>query len=179
MTKPVKYASKSSVTAHKTDIAAEPSGISISPVAKILLEPDGQCPIHKRPHPLNKFKLFREKSLEERKAYLGENRICYRCCGSTQHIAKDCKIAVKCLECNSDKHIAALHSGPAPVTTQSVIADNNDSGEHSERSSPSVTSKCTEICGNAVGSRSCSKICFVKAYPAGKKEKAIKNGDFR
>ena len=74
----------------------------------------------------------------------------------------------------SEKHIAALHPGPPPVTTKSVMADNDDSGEQNDSASPSVTSKCTEICGNADSSRSCSKICLVKTYPAGKKEKAIK-----
>ncbi|XP_036952751.1 uncharacterized protein LOC119018863 isoform X1 [Acanthopagrus latus] len=172
--KPVKSSRKTVITTHKTDIPANFTDSQNSPGFKKLEEPDRQCPIHKKPHPLKKCKLFRDKSLEERKTYLRENRICYRCCGSTQHMAKDCKITVKCLECNSDRHIAALHPGPPPVTTQSVTTDNDDSGEQSESSSSAVTSKCTEICGNAESARSCSKICLVKAYPAGKREKAIR-----
>lgn len=172
--KPLKYSNKAAVTVHKTDIPSELSGIQTSPYVKKLDEPDRQCPIHKKPHPLKKCKLFRDKPLDQRKTYLRENRICYRCCGSTQHMAKDCKTTVKCFECNSDKHIAALHPGPPPITTQSAMSDKDDSGEHIESSSSSVTSKCTEICGNADSSHSCSKICLVKAYPAGKKEKAIK-----
>ncbi|KAK0155063.1 hypothetical protein N1851_002628 [Merluccius polli] len=80
-------------------------------------------------------------------------------------MAKDCKMTLKCFECKSEKHIAALHP---------VMADKDDSGEQNDSASPSVTSKCTEICGNADSSRSCSKICLVKTYPAGKNEKAIK-----
>lgn len=172
--KSVKDNKKTLVTTHKTDIPAKMTDSQNSPGLKKLEEPDRQCPIHKKPHPLKKCKLFRDKPLDERKTYLRENRICYRCCGSTQHMAKDCKMTVKCLECNSDKHIAALHPGPPPVTMQSVTTEKDDSGEQSESSSSAVTSKCTEICGNAESARSCSKICLVKAYPAGKRENAIR-----
>ncbi|XP_034002065.1 uncharacterized protein LOC117495103 [Trematomus bernacchii] len=165
---------KASVTVHKTDIPEEPADTQSSPTFKKLDEPDRQCPIHKKPHPLKKCKLFREKTLEDRKAYLRDNRICYRCCGSFQHMAKDCKLTVKCFECNSDRHIAALHPGPPPLNAQSATAGKDESGEQSESSSSSVTSKCTEVCGEGYSSRSCSKIILVKAYPAGEKEKAMK-----
>ncbi|XP_074518426.1 uncharacterized protein LOC141784488 [Halichoeres trimaculatus] len=172
--KAVKYTNKASVAVHKTDISAEPTGIQSSPVHKKPEEPDRQCPIHKKPHPLKKCKLFRQKSLEDRKAFLREKYICFRCCGSTQHMAKDCKETIKCFECNSDKHIAALHPGPPPAATQTGATDNDDSGEKSDSLSSSVTAKCTEICGDTDSPRSCSKICLVKAYPAGEKERAIK-----
>jgi len=172
--RPTKYSGRGPVAVHKTDIPAESSDIQTSPASKKMEEPDRQCPIHKKPHPLKKCKLFRNKTLEERKSYLRENRICYRCCGSTQHMAKDCKITVKCLECNSGKHIAVLHPGPPLVSTQSSVDDRDDSGEQSESPPSSVTSKCTEVCGNVDGSRSCSKICLVKAYPEGREEKAVK-----
>lgn len=150
------------------------SDIQTSPAPREIEEPDRQHPIHKKPHPLKKCKLFRNKTLEDHKAYLRDNYIYYRFCGSTQHMAKDCKMTVKCLECNSDKHIAALHPGPPPMTMQNTAADKDDSREQSENPPSSVTSKCTEVCGNTDGSRSCSKVCLVKAYPEGKKEKAIK-----
>ncbi|XP_040908610.1 uncharacterized protein LOC121191510 [Toxotes jaculatrix] len=171
--KPSQFSRKASVMVHKTDIPAESSGMQTSSVPKKLEEPDHQCPIHKKPHPLRKCKLFRGKPLEERKAYLRENRICYRCCGSVQHIAKDCKVAVECVECNSDKHITALHPDPLPATTQSAAAVKDDSGEQNGNSS-SVTSKCTEVCGHNDHSHSCSKICLVKVYPAGEEERAVK-----
>lgn len=59
------------------------------------------CPIHKRPHLLQKCRAFREKPLEERKAFLKENRICYKCCTSTQHTAKYCESQTICHECGS------------------------------------------------------------------------------
>lgn len=89
-------------------------------------------------------------------------------------MAKDCKMTVKCFECNSDQHIVALHPGPPLLTTQSVVDDRNESREQNESPLSSITSKCTEVCGSAYGTRSCSKICLVKVYPEGRKEKAIK-----
>lgn len=172
--KATKYSSKSSVAVHKTDIPAEPTAFHTSLVPKKIKEPDRQYPLHKKPHPLKKCKFFRDKCFEERKAYLRENRICYRCCRSTQHVAKDCKVAVKCFKCNSDRHIAALHPGPLLASTNNTVPDKEDSGEQSRDASSDVTSKCTEVCGNADCSRSCSKICLVKLYPAGKKDKANK-----
>ncbi|XP_057694147.1 uncharacterized protein LOC130917078 [Corythoichthys intestinalis] len=172
--RPVKHSGKSFINVHKTEIPDEPpNSESITPATE-LVEPDRQCPIHKKPHPLKKCKLFRNKPLEERKTYLRDNRICYRCCGSTQHMAKDCKVVVKCIECNSERHISALHPGPPAEATHQSTTNKNDSGEQSESSSSSVNSKCTEICGSDNGSRSCSKICLVKAYPAGQREKAVK-----
>ncbi len=70
---------------------------------------DKLCPIHKKAHPLRKCRIFREKSLEERKAFLKENGICFRCCMSSQHIAKYCKAHVKCTDCGSENHDTALH----------------------------------------------------------------------
>ncbi|XP_055486621.1 uncharacterized protein LOC129693911 [Leucoraja erinacea] len=77
-------------------------------------DPSKQCPIHAKIHPLKKCRAFREKSLEDRKHFLKEHSICFRCCSSTSHFAKNCTAEVKCTECNSDRHLSALHPGPAP-----------------------------------------------------------------
>ncbi|XP_028996228.1 uncharacterized protein LOC114849211 isoform X1 [Betta splendens] len=161
------YNHKPMVSAHKMDIAGEP--VQHGPVEKTMEEPDRQCPIHKKPHPLKKCKLFRDKPIEERQAYLKEHRICYRCCGSVQHMARDCRAVVKCTECSSSKHTSALHPGPAPAPKSTELES-----EEQRDSSPSVISKCTEVCGLSGSSRSCSKICLAKVYPKGKKEKAVK-----
>lgn len=171
-----RHYNKPFVRVHKTDVPAESSATQDNLCTKKLEEPDRQCPIHKKPHPLKKCKFFREKSFEERKAYLKENRICFRCCGSVQHMAKDCKINVKCFECGSDKHISALHPGPPPLpsTPQTHAPKKDDAEEQTGSSSPSVTSKCTEVCGIVEGSRSCAKIVLVKVYPVGEKDNAVK-----
>lgn len=66
---------RSPVTVHKTEINKVTEGDE-SNMAKENLS--RQCPIHKKPHPLRKCRGFREKTLQERKAYLKENSICFR-----------------------------------------------------------------------------------------------------
>lgn len=69
------------------------------------------------------------------------------------------------------KHISALHPGPPPTTKETREAEKDDGREESENA---VTSKCTEICGNADIQWSCSKISPVTVYPTGKREEARK-----
>lgn len=70
------------------------------------------CPIHNRPHSLKRCRAFRAKAIEERKSFLCENGICYKCCTSTTHLAKDCKVPVMCNECESKLHVTVMHPGP-------------------------------------------------------------------
>lgn len=163
--KSTSYNRKATVSVHRTEIAEEKQDGSEE---KKIEEPDRQCPIHKKPHPLKKCKSFRDKPIEERQAFLKEHRICYRCCGSVQHIAKNCKVAVKCAECDSPKHMSALHPGPVPVPK----CDTSERAATEEKIA--VLSKCTEVCGQSGSPRSCSKICLVEAYPEGQKDKALK-----
>nr|XP_055056164.1 uncharacterized protein LOC129440699 [Misgurnus anguillicaudatus] len=125
-----------------------------------------QCPIHKKPHPLHKCRGFREKPIDERKAFLREHAICFRCCSSTSHQARNCTSTIQCSECDSERHIAALHPGPAPwsknETVRPVI---HHGGEDDEKTITTVaTSSCTKVCGNGFRGRSCSKICLVNIY---------------
>lgn len=68
---------------------------------------DKTCPIHKKPHPLKRCRGFRSKPLNECKTFLREKGVCYRCCATTTHLARDCKAAIKCKECGSEAHVAA------------------------------------------------------------------------
>ena len=68
------------VSARKTELAPNSdSGI------------DKRCPLHKTGHSLNKCKGFKSKSLEERKQFLKEKKLCFRCCMSEKHMARACK----------------------------------------------------------------------------------------
>ncbi len=146
--------------------SARPVACQDSASGKKTEEPHDRCPIHNKPHPLTKCCGFRGKHLDKRKAYQKQMSICFRCCVSTRHMAKDCEAAVKCKECNSDKHVSALHPGPAPLSGEAQVMEQEHSGEQKGDSSPEVTFQCTEICGNTPGPRSCSKICLVHVYPA-------------
>lgn len=149
------------------------------------------CIIHQKPHPLSKCRSFRTKPIEERKNLLRQHHVCFRCLASTSHIAKDCKLFVKCSECASDRHLAALHveRPPKPEDPRKVQGGERGNGQQAnsqqERSDgtaqqhggePSrVTTTCTEVCGDKPGGRSCSKICLANIYVndhPGKKVKA-------
>ena len=118
--------------------------------------------LHKKAHPLRRCRGFRAKPLEERKSYLKEQGVCYRCCSSTTHIAKDCKDPIKCSECNSEKHISALHPGPA-LWNQEALSKHG--GEEERVQSVDIMSKCIEVFGTSPSPKSCSKICLVNVYP--------------
>ncbi|XP_059802718.1 uncharacterized protein LOC132379125 [Hypanus sabinus] len=108
-------------------------------------------------------------------ALLKEKRICFKCCSSTSHFAGECTIAVKCPECDSTNHDGAMHPSPLPQTDNAPSPPQQDGGEGEAHSRTTVvSSSCTEVCGQAQSSRSCSKICLTKVYPKGAKDKAIK-----
>ncbi|KAK0150329.1 hypothetical protein N1851_008574 [Merluccius polli] len=129
------------ISVHKTDI------LRTAPRASDKADDHERlCPIHKMPHLLQKCRAFREKPLEERKAFLKENGICFKCCTSTQHMAKNCESTIGCLECGSERHISALHPGPAPWTEEPrPFAEHG--GEQEPPPTSEVTTRCTEVCG--------------------------------
>lgn len=77
------------ILVQKTNVASSSSGKD-SP-AKFLIDPIKTCLIHAKPHPLKRCKVFRAKTLEDRKTSLKEKGVCFKCLGSTTHLAKDCK----------------------------------------------------------------------------------------
>ena len=168
------------ITIHKTDVStAEPDADNL---VKSNNDPRRTCPIHNLPHPLRKCRTFRNKTLSDRKAFLKEKGICFKCLCSTSHLAKDCKNAVKCEECNSDFHETAMHPGPVLQTpmASSPSAENGGEEEDSQASEQEdqaseqvVSSSCTEVCGLGQVGRSCSKICLARLYPKCSRDNAI------
>lgn len=61
-----------------------------------------------------------------------------------------------------------------PDGKQNFATKENHGLPQKESATRAVTSKCTEICGDAVSSRSCIKICLVKVYPAGHRDMAVR-----
>lgn len=69
------------------------------------------CLIHlnsKTPHSLQDCRVFRSKKLADRKRLLKEEGICFRCCNS-KHMARDCKVNLRCDICDNTEHCSALH----------------------------------------------------------------------
>lgn len=77
-----KSSGKSIVTVHWTDVSSLTLDLQSKLSEKLTESLDRQCPIHCKPHPLKKCKAFKEKSIEERRSFLKENHICFRCCDS-------------------------------------------------------------------------------------------------
>nr|XP_055029189.1 uncharacterized protein LOC129418268 [Misgurnus anguillicaudatus] len=167
--RPVKNSSRPMITVKKTEITEGNETTDISE------DPDKQCPLHKKPHPLRRCRSFRSKSLEERKTYLKDKNICFKCCASTKHQAKNCQIKVTCKECGSERHNTVLHPGPPPPNSITPSREVKQHGGEPELITPSVsaTAMCTEVCVEQRGSRSCAKICLAKVYPSGQRDKAI------
>ena len=111
-------------------------------------------------------------SLTERKDLLSHYRICFHCLASTSHQAKDCTAVIKCAECQSDKHVAALHID-SPSEQETQTREPEDALQQG-REPAKVTANCTELCGNAVGGKSCSKICPAYVYKNGHPKDKVK-----
>lgn len=130
---------KKLIAVHKTNVSPAESSTSS--------DPNKNCPIHAKPHPLKKCKAFRAKDLQDRKAFLKERGFCFKCCGSNSHVAKDCTAVVKCSECDSTKHVSAMHPGPPSQTTAPVTLSQNGREGEANNSREVVSSSCTEVCG--------------------------------
>lgn len=130
----------------------------------VVRDPAKWCVIHKLSHPLSKCRAFRAMPLAERKTLLSQQGICFHCLASTNHLAKDCTVQVKCSECHSDNHVAALHAGPP---SKPPVEGREPGDAHQQGGEPSnVTSSCTEVCGSTTGGKSCAKICLANSMQA-------------
>jgi hypothetical protein len=138
------------VTVRKTEVPPESRSDS-SRTQKI-------CPIHETNHSLNDCKVFRNKPIGERKQFLKEKGLCFKCCGTLRHLAKDCRVqTVTCGICKKS-HPTGLH----------VEEHGGESRESQQTEANNVTVQCTQLCvTGASGGRSCAKIVLVKVYPKG------------
>ena len=130
------------------------------------------CFIHRSHHPLSKCRELRSRPLEERTNLLRQNGICFRCVASRNHHARDCTAVVKCSECQSERHLSALHPD-SPSNPATKIKEQVDVHPHGEEAND-LTATCTEVCGNTSGSKSCSKICLANVYSRDHPDNKIK-----
>lgn len=50
----------------------------------------GRCPIHKSDQTLKDCRTFKSKPISERRKFLRSNGFCFKCCESTEHVARQC-----------------------------------------------------------------------------------------
>ena len=117
-------------------------------------DPDKWCVLHKLSHPIGKCRAFRAMSHTERKDLLNQYQICFRCLASTSHQAKDCTAVIKCAECQSDKHVAALHTDP-PSEQETQTRESEDALQQGGE-----PAKATANCTLSVWKCSWGKILF-------------------
>ena len=133
------------------------------------------CPVHKTSdHTLKDCRAFRKKSLPDRRQILKENRICFKCCASKSHVAKNCAVKISCDECGSKTHSTVMHvnfktsvgqtNENPPVKSPPSHSGEQNSGSNADRTE-SVNVTCTQVCGDKATGPSCAKIIPVKVYP--------------
>jgi hypothetical protein len=163
------------ISVKKTEIEAQDRRVGHDPPPR---NPTNWCIVHHKGHPLSKCRAFQAKPLDERTTILRKNRVCFRCIASCDHFAKDCKAKVVCTECGSNKHLAALHVDGEQRHGGEQVAnkDQSDDGANPRQNqhAEEITTKCTEICGNSPGGKSCSKICLANIYVNGHPETKVK-----
>ncbi|XP_075924090.1 uncharacterized protein LOC142925100 [Petromyzon marinus] len=167
------------ISVHKTEVSPTTfaNSVQTTTTKKKIEDPEKQCPLHDKPHSLQKCREFRRKPLEERKNILKEFGVCLKCCASTNHLARNCKADMKCEECGSDKHATVLHTfyyKPSGTKTSDPEAEHGGEQGETAALTSSITTKCTEVCGEGFKGRSCSKICLVRVYPKGHPERAVR-----
>ncbi|VDI26079.1 Hypothetical predicted protein [Mytilus galloprovincialis] len=127
-----------------------------------------KCIIHNANHSLDDCRVFRHKTLDERRSLLKQHGICFRCCVS-QHLRKDCHENIKCSECKGTSHTTAMHV--FKIGSQDGIKSKPEASvsNYGEEKSPKeeVNSKCTEVCKGGVG-KSCAKIVLLDILHAQK-----------
>ncbi|KAK3096719.1 hypothetical protein FSP39_002652 [Pinctada imbricata] len=150
------------ITVRKSEIAEDKGD-------RDAVDPEKTCPLHNSvKHPLSKCKAFKSSSLQDRKCLLKQNAICFRCCKSTDHIARNCKETIVCRYCKSNKHASPMH---VDVDNNPVKGVQPHGGEDTDET---LSTKCTLLCGEEFTGRSCSKTLLVKVFPSGQPEKAVK-----
>ena len=142
---------KTFISAKKTDVKKENKSETNGDAPR--------CPMHKTKHSIHNCRGFKSLSFEERRAFLKNNHLCFKCCASTDHGARECKQKIKCGDCGSESHCTAMH----------IYKDKSDQSVHGgEEETPrkTVTSKCTQICGNKqyLDGKSCAKLVLVNIY---------------
>ena len=134
------------------------------------IDPRKKCPLHNDFHALNKCRTFRNKPLKERKDMLVQHGVCFKCCNSTAHVAKNCTESVTCSLCSSDSHPSALH-------IDSQGGNNPQGGKRSRQETVEKTiinTKCSQICRSIPGGKSCSKTLLVDVSLEGNPEKTLR-----
>ena len=130
------------------------------------------CTLHGEGHTLNDCRLFRRKPIDERKQILKENKLCYKCCETSNHNFRNCETEIKCGVCGLETHCTAMHQerggSKFGLKNDDTSARNNPPTDDSK-----ISTKCTKLCGDSFTGRSCSKTVLVNIFPTSNPENSV------
>jgi hypothetical protein len=102
------------------------------------------CLMCSKPHDLDDCNIYLSRTLDDRRKYLIENRLCFSCYGHTSktHDARTCRRRRKCKMCGK-LHPTGLHGYRRPVEHSSAVESNNIQSEETDLKT--VTSCATDV----------------------------------
>ena len=108
-------------------------------------------------HSLMDCKTFAKLPYAERKKFVRNSSLCFRCLG--EHFSRACTVDVTCSKC-SGRHCYLMHQDrTAPISTyQNPKPSEQEDISSQSRNEPH--SFCTAACGNVINVKYCSKNCF-------------------
>ena len=125
-----------------------------------------RCPLHKvNVHSIMSCRQFLAKTYQQKREYLKDNQLCLRCCVGN-HFANKCHAFVKCLKCQSARHITCMHydnEDQKPSETEPMHGGENIEHSNEKSVDSQINAECSELCGDSVGGRSCGKVVLVNA----------------
>lgn len=119
---------------------------------------------------------FNGKPISERKSFVRQNGLCFRCCNG-KHSAQECLKHVLCSISNSNKHCTSMHEERNTKFAQSgkdgavrSLKPNDDFLQ-----ATNVRTSCTQVCGHErFRGKSCAKTVLVKIHPEHNPERNLK-----
>ena len=122
------------------------------------------CPLHgeSSKHSLKDCNIFLKSDIEDKRQIIKKYGICFKCCAG-KHLAKDCTETIKCQKCGSVRHCTIFH---IDRKTPEKHGGENKEQSNLENENTDVKTKCTQICDNNIGGKSCAKTLLVNVYPA-------------
>ena len=90
------------------------------------------CSYCQQEHRTNECKSFLTLGRDDALKFLTENKLCFGCADSAEHIARNCRSRSECAKC-SKRHLTALHVEKENPTTEG-----------------NASARCTEVCANGI-----------------------------
>lgn len=95
------------------------------------------CTVCYQPHYISTCQQYKEKTAEERKAFIVSKKLCYNCLGA--HVIKDCRVKGRCQICQRRHHTSLHVESSSPATSLASSSQGNLSMQQSVVAGPSCS----------------------------------------